>query len=64
METNQFEIFRVKNLEKIRGGATIYCKDTNGVNLGTVEHDCGSATSALDSCIAAYPLAAQSAGPC
>ena len=65
METNQFELFRLRNLEKIRGGSTIYCKDINGVNLGTVEYDCGShGGGALNACTAAYSNATQSAGPC
>ena len=64
MKSEQFEVFRIKSLEKIRGGATIYCKDRDGNNLGTVEHTCGQGTSGLTACKAVYPLTEQSAGPC
>jgi hypothetical protein len=64
MKSEQFEAFRARSLEKIRGGATIYCKDRDGNNLGTVEHDCGLGTSGLTACQATYTLAEQSAGPC
>jgi len=64
METNQFENFRLKNLEKIRGGYTIYCKNALGVNIGTVEHDCLNGVSGLTACMAVYTQAAQAAGPC
>lgn len=64
MESNQFENFRLNNLKKIRGGYTIYCKDKDGNNIGTVEHNCQGGVSGLTACQATYVQAQQSAGPC
>jgi hypothetical protein len=63
----KFESFRIKNLKDILGGSsdTIYCKDANSNNIGTVTVDCAvPGTSGFDACVAAYPATQVSAGAC
>ncbi len=64
MKANQFEKFRLVGLEKVRGGYTIYCKNSLGENIGTVQHDCLNGVSGLSACMGVYLQATQSAGHC
>ena len=62
---NKYSDQRLKNPQFIKGGQeiTIFCKDGEGTNLGTVQYDCGGETTRIDKCKDTYPTTEMTTGP-